>query len=337
MHRVLSEAITKLGLKGRLQALTKNVILSERMVRESRSYLRSQVPPKTVPIDVVAVGSFGRQEASAESDFDYLIVVHDLPPRVTQSRQLIVAVEGLKKKLGLKAPGRTGMFGRVVSASDLTEFIGLEDDTNRSLTHRILILGESVSLYQPARHRLLVRRILERYLVDYNSPKQGVPRFLLNDALRYWRTLTVDYQAKRWEQVEPDWGLRYLKLLLSRKLAFAGFLLPLLLCKKATVPYFVKQFSMPPLARIAQLHELSRRFRTPLRSILEIADEAALAFADGTFRDKAKKVIAPGDKNNWPPAFKHMRKRAYDLQDSLEEVFFNSRLLEAKSIRYLSF
>jgi hypothetical protein len=229
------------------------------------------------------------------------------------------------------------MFGRVVSASDLTEFIGLEDDTNRSLTHRILILGESVSLYKPKLHQLLVRRIFERYLFDYKKPKDGVPRFLLNDVLRYWRTLAVDYQAKRWEEVEPDWGLRYLKLLIVRKLAFAGFLVPILLCEQATVDYFVEQFRMPPLARIALLHKKGISFHKPLRTILTIAEEFSKALANSAFRKEAKAIAAPDDKKKWPMRFKNMRNRAYDLQAALEEIFFESPLLSNNAKRYLSF
>ena len=95
-----------------------------------------------------------------------------------------------------------------------------------------------------------MRSILKRYLVDYHnfenvSPlhKRGVARFLLNDVVRYWRTVAVDYQAKRWDELSPPagafqeddglgleppkWGLRYIKLRSSRKLAFVGSLVSL--------------------------------------------------------------------------------------------------------------
>jgi hypothetical protein len=205
------------------------------------------------------------------------------------------------------------------------------------LTHRILVLGESVSLYQPERHEVLIRRILERYLIDYPKPKRGVPRFLLNDVLRYWRTLAVDYQAKRWEEVQSTRGLRYLKLLISRKLAFAGFLIPLLLCEKADVDYFVEQLAMPPMARVAQLHDISSGFHAPLRTLFEVAEEFAAMLANKEFREEAKTVIAPSEKETWPMRFREIRRRADDLQDALEAIFFESDLLGRKSKRYLSF
>lgn len=160
----------------------------------------------------------------------------------------------------------------------------------------------------------------------------------MNDVLRYWRTLAVDYQAKRWkEEDEPSWGLRYLKLLISRKLAFAGLLIPLLLCEQAKVDYLVEQFEIPSLARITQLYRHDQSLHGPLRAILEIAEEFAKALADEGFRNEAKKVVAPSDKETWPPRFREMRRRADDLQNRLEEVFFDSRILRTKSRRYLSF
>lgn len=336
MHDELTKALDTLGLANEVPAIKHNAKLTDDRVRESRGFLKDGLKPENVPLDVVAFGSMGRQESSAESDFDWLIIAHELPPKVTQSRDLIELVGKLQKALKMKDPGATRVFGRVVSAPDLTEFIGLEEDTNRSLTHRILILGESVSLYQPNRHEFLIRRIIERYLADYKIPKEGVPRFLLNDVLRYWRTLAVDYQAKRWEG-KSDWGLRYLKLLISRKLGFAGFIIPLLLCQKTEVEYFVRQFGMSPLGRIAQLHKYGSEFHDPLRTIFKVAEEFLNALSNAEFRAEAGKVVAPGDKDKWPESFLNMKKQADKLQDALQTIFFESELLATKSKRYLSF
>lgn len=336
MHPELTAAIDALGLGKEVPTLRHNADLTDARVKDSREFLRKGLPPTNVPLDVVALGSMGRQESSTESDFDWLVLAHGLPADVNQSRALIDLVNGLQVALEMQKPGPTGVFGRVISSPDLTEFIGLEEDTNRSLTHRILILGESVSLYQPDLHNELVRRIFERYFVDYKKPKEGVPRFLLNDALRYWRTLAVDYQAKRW-QGRSDWGLRYLKLLISRKLSFAGFVIPLLICERTDVEYFVQQFKMPPLARIAQLHKFGSEFNDPLRVIVRVAEAFSSSLSDPVFRGEAEKAIAPGDKEHWPQSFIYVKKDADKLQEALEEMFFESDLLRSKAKKYLSF
>lgn len=152
MHPNMVRAAKTLKLSDSLPTLRRNATLSKGYVRDSRRFLRSEVGHQS-QFDVVALGSIGRQEASASSDFDYLIIAYGLPENVTASRDLFAAVVDLRdNKLHLDVQGRTNMFGRLVSAPDLIEFIGLEDDSNRSLTHRMLILEEGVSLYMPELH-----------------------------------------------------------------------------------------------------------------------------------------------------------------------------------------
>jgi len=123
MHKTLSNATQALGLVNKLPTLIHNANRSIQMIDESRTFLSSQLNPSGVPFDVVALGSLGRQEASAQSDFDCLVLAHELPSVVTQSRVLISAVSKLMKKLRLEPPGQSRMFGRVVSAADLLNLL----------------------------------------------------------------------------------------------------------------------------------------------------------------------------------------------------------------------
>ncbi len=320
-----------------MPTLEGNATFSEGIIRDARKVLAEKPGSSDKPLDVVLLGSIARREASPHSDFDFLVIAHGLPAGPKDTRQLLRDIGQLREALNFGEPGRTDLFGRVIAAPELTERIGLQEDTNHNHSRRILLLEESVSVLRPELHSQLLRAVIGRYLGDYDKPKEGVPRFLLNDVIRYWRTLAVDYQAKRWEEVDTFSGLRYLKLIVSRKLAYAATLTSILLCDKATVDYFEAQFAMPALARLAQLSEhVTEEWHGDLRKLFEVAEEFAQLLQEPTFREEARNVrsrveIEPGSR------FERAQESARGLQSSLERIFFHSERLPERSRKYLSF
>lgn len=245
---MIESAAAGLGLDDDLVDLRKAAETSRNTIKFCREWLSEKIDSGEAVSDVIAFGSLAREEFTEASDFDYLVVAHSLDPRPRGPRELLETVDRLRREMStaqggdgkqeVRAPGGTRLFGVAISAMDISEHIGLQDDTNHDQTRRLLLLEESVSLLLPGRHRLLIRNILERYLYGYaEGEKAGVPRFLLNDVIRYWRTLTVDYQAKVWGNTSDGWGLRYLKLIISRKLAYAGTLATLLMCVRRKSRY----------------------------------------------------------------------------------------------------
>jgi hypothetical protein len=110
-----------------------------------------------------------------------------------------------------------------------------------------------------------------------------------------------------------------------------------LLAEESSVDYFIEQFRMPALARLAQLEpDLENDSKADLALVLTIADELVGHLKDETFRNEAKRVEAPS-KVPKGSRFEAVRDRALELQESLERIFFESALLRANSIRYLSF
>lgn len=334
MHEVIESAIEALGID--LPALQQAHEHSTKIRNDAHAYLTSAVPPDELPLDVLVLGSLARDEASGQSDLDYLVISHGLADDVGAARELIRHSDDLCAVFDLNPPGRTGMFGEVVAASDLVERIGLEQDTNLTHSRRILILQESSSVYRPDLHKKLTEAVLERYLLNHRDGP--VPRFLLNDVVRYWRTLAVDYEAKRWQSQGQPWGLRYLKLILSRKLVYAGTLVSLLGPTEPTVGNLYDQFALPPLARLAQLAEHLRsdsQGLEALRRTLLISDNFQVALADEEFRKAIKDAESPDDDSI--PEFQQTREMARELQEHLETLFYKTEVLGPASNHYLGF
>jgi predicted nucleotidyltransferase len=188
---------------------------------------------------IVVFGSLARREWTSKSDVDWTLLVDgQADPQHLEVAQHV----GVRLKKGkFQAPGTTGIFGNMTFSHDLVQKIGGREDTNENTTRRVLLLQESVPFGKPEAYERVLRLLLSRYLKDDRGLRFGtipykVPRFLLNDIVRYWRTITVDFVEKQRGQAGHGWGLRNAKLRMSRKLIFATGMLSCFSCELLCSP-----------------------------------------------------------------------------------------------------
>jgi hypothetical protein len=197
---------------------------------------------------IVLMGSWGRAEVTSGSDDDFMVLLHGAED--SEVLPTIEEVSGVLKH----SPSEDGPFASPVFSQKLVQQIGLDGDDNKNLTRRLLFLLESIPVSGVQVYETVRNEILNRYLDESVKPYRP-PRFLLNDVVRYWRTICVDFAAKEWKGPEK-WGIRNAKLRTSRKILFAGGLLPILECFRFDVApmrtFLEGERGRPPTDRIAR-------------------------------------------------------------------------------------
>jgi hypothetical protein len=270
-------------------------------------------PLGSEPFLIGTNGSFARGEASVQSDLD-IFVICNRQDEIDRVRVLVEEVMPLIREVVPKPASVGGAFGKVEALESMLVNIGGDRDINDKLTRRILYLLEGEWFSNPDMFVHVRDRLLHRYIRDTIGDHQ-MALFLLNDIIRYYRTICVDFEFKTRED-NKKWGTRNIKLVYSRKLLYFSGLVAVArtyggdAARKRAV--LADLFSMPAIARV--------------RHVCGSRSEAALALYDEFLEEFAKaEVRAHCDETTEAnrhamPIFRRLKDRSRDFSVLLTEL-----------------
>lgn len=303
-----------------MAAYTRSKAFSENKLHELRGSL-AKVTPQGVT--VLTFGSYARREASPNSDLDYLLVVGDggeEPASAAAIREALSALVPIE-------PGADGPFGGHVARIGLLKNVGGMDDTNKAITRRILLLLEGDWLCCGQNDFDTLRReLIEKYIGIARRKDHQIALFLLNDIIRYWRTITVDYAFKISEEGK-DWGLRNIKLMYSRKLMYASGLFGVAMTADRTqdqkIEFLADYFSLPVIERIRRTAGDSES-----RRLMELYDQFLAKLEDQSLRDHLKSLGATqGDDEIFRDLKNEGHRFTRELLNLFEKTFHSTHLI----------
>lgn len=177
-------------------------------------------------LSVYATGSYARNEASAHSDID-LFFVHcgsSASGKVSRLSELRLFAQIIETGEQLKFPtfSNDGEFLRFLYLDDMLQMLGgREDDFQNFFTARMLLLLESAPLVNKDFYNRMLEMIVDAYFRDY--PDHAIdfrPVFLINDIIRFWKTLCLNYEHRR-NKPENDLGRKRSQQVKNFKLKFS--------------------------------------------------------------------------------------------------------------------
>jgi hypothetical protein len=105
-------------------------------------------------------------------------------------------------KMNFPTFSNDGEYLKILFAEDILNNLGSpSDDYHNYFTARMLLLLEGRPVYGEIIYRRLLKSIVDSYFRDYpHHPDDFRPTFLVNDILRFWKTLCLNYEHKRNEE-----------------------------------------------------------------------------------------------------------------------------------------
>lgn len=205
---------------------------SQNRVEELRHRVSSLRSTDQLPdLTIYTTGSYGRLEASPHSDIDLFFVINKSRNELKEVRVpeigIISDIIGIGSEMNFPKFSNDGEYLNLLYINDIIGDLGSRaDDYNNHFTARMLLMLEGKYIHNDGVYDEILERTIETYFRDYKyHPKDFRPMFMVNDIVRFWKTLCLNYENKRNQQDEATMlkqKVKNFKLKFSRMLTCFG-------------------------------------------------------------------------------------------------------------------
>lgn len=273
---------------------------------------------------IYVTGSYGRSEASEHSDLDLFFVQDRSIASNSMSRikKTLIDAELIKicRSMDFVEFSGDGKYLEIHDIEDILYALGSPDDDHKNyFTARMLLLLESSPIYNDDLYEKIAEKIIKSYYRDYHDHEATFrPVFLVNDVIRFWKTLCLNYEHRRNRPDEDSskknfTHLKNLKLKFSRMMTCFSTVMVLARNREVVTPSrLVELVHEPPVERLIKATDNVQNSAALLADILEDYSW----FLSTTDKPKEELIIWISDVNNRDDAFDRARKfhqKMYDL------------------------
>ena len=269
---------------------------------------------------IYTTGSYGRLEACEHSDLDLFFLSDNDQTKFSKISKTLIDADIIKacRKMGLPEFSGDGEYLEVHNIKDIYSELGSRnDDYKNFFSARMLLLLESRAIHNQEFYDKMLQTTLDKYYKDFHEHEKNFkPVFLVNDVIRFWRTMCLNYEHNRNRKFsfsglskgeiqtkKNELHIKNLKLKFSRKLTCYSFLLSVLcndnVLKQDDILEIIKQ---TPLQRLESLSQ-NPKMKVEIEKLISLY----FWFLEKTQMDKKKLLTWIANENNRNGAFDKSR------------------------------
>lgn len=312
----------------------------ERLENFKELIFKSEIINSRTDFCMYSTGSYGRSEAGKYSDIDLFFIYENDSDKFPKITKTLIDADIIKSCREMELPDFSGdgEYLEIHNVKEVYKELGSRnDDYNNFFTARMLLLLESKPIYNEKLYEDIVKEILQKYYGDFHSHETDfAPVFLVNDIIRFWRTLCLNYEHNRNRKADENDSereksfkknkahIKNLKLKFSRKLTCYSFLLSILYSNEILNEEKILEIvKLSPLERLQVISKSNPNASEKIEKIFELYSR----FLETTHKEESDLQNWIENKKNRESAFNEGREFAKLFFELMMDENYRSKLL----------